>query len=150
MEGPWPGTRASSAWCATAPPTAASADLDETTAARGARPSWLTTAPACAARRLLLARGLWRARCPPGALPAHQATATVYVIPDWAGGPEPAAPPAEIPYEELWTHPGSRGPSRGQDPALPGPDLISPFGAAGVAPPGARGGAASGASQLRR
>uniref|UniRef100_A0A2R9CIJ4 CABIT domain-containing protein n=1 Tax=Pan paniscus TaxID=9597 RepID=A0A2R9CIJ4_PANPA len=40
--------------------------------------------------------------------------------------PEPAAPPAEIPYEELWAHQGPEGLVR----PPPGPDLIS-FGAAG-------------------
>ncbi|KAI5948412.1 GRB2-associated and regulator of MAPK protein 2 isoform X1 [Manis javanica] len=49
-----------------------------------------------------------------------------YVSPDWAGTPEPAALPAEIPYEELWTHQAAEG--RARQP--PGPDLIS-FGAAG-------------------
>lgn len=53
-----------------------------------------------------------------------------YVIPDWAGGPEPAAPPAEIPYEELWTHQAAEGQVEGRTRPLPGPDLIS-FGAAG-------------------
>uniref|UniRef100_A0A2K5F206 GRB2 associated regulator of MAPK1 subtype 2 n=1 Tax=Aotus nancymaae TaxID=37293 RepID=A0A2K5F206_AOTNA len=49
-----------------------------------------------------------------------------YVSPDWASSPEPAAPPAEIPYEELWAHQGPEGLAR----PPPGPDLIS-FGAAG-------------------
>ncbi|XP_034808676.1 GRB2-associated and regulator of MAPK protein 2 isoform X3 [Pan paniscus] len=49
-----------------------------------------------------------------------------YVSPDWAAVPEPAAPPAEIPYEELWAHQGPEGLVR----PPPGPDLIS-FGAAG-------------------
>ncbi|XP_032127765.1 GRB2-associated and regulator of MAPK protein 2 isoform X1 [Sapajus apella] len=49
-----------------------------------------------------------------------------YVSPDWAASPEPAAPSAEIPYEELWAHQGPEGLAR----PPPGPDLIS-FGAAG-------------------
>uniref|UniRef100_A0A2K6PWV8 GRB2 associated regulator of MAPK1 subtype 2 n=1 Tax=Rhinopithecus roxellana TaxID=61622 RepID=A0A2K6PWV8_RHIRO len=49
-----------------------------------------------------------------------------YVSPDWAAAPEPAAPPAEIPYEELWAHQGPEGLAR----PPPGPDLIS-FGTAG-------------------
>uniref|UniRef100_A0A8D1MKX5 CABIT domain-containing protein n=1 Tax=Sus scrofa TaxID=9823 RepID=A0A8D1MKX5_PIG len=53
-----------------------------------------------------------------------------YVSPDWAGAPEPAAPPAEIPYEELWTHQAAEGLSEGRARPLPGPDLIS-FGATG-------------------
>ncbi|XP_032509667.1 GRB2-associated and regulator of MAPK protein 2 isoform X1 [Phocoena sinus] len=53
-----------------------------------------------------------------------------YVSPDWAGAPEPAAPPAEIPYEELWTHQAAEGFAEGRTRPLPGPDLIS-FGAAG-------------------
>ncbi|XP_070368534.1 GRB2-associated and regulator of MAPK protein 2 isoform X3 [Equus asinus] len=53
-----------------------------------------------------------------------------YVSPDWAGAPEPAAPPAEIPYEELWTHQAPEGLAEGSVRPPPGPDLIS-FGAAG-------------------
>ncbi|XP_034513193.1 GRB2-associated and regulator of MAPK protein 2 [Ailuropoda melanoleuca] len=53
-----------------------------------------------------------------------------YVSPDWACAPEPAAPPAEIPYEELWTHQATEGLAEGRAWAPPGPDLIS-FGAAG-------------------
>ncbi|XP_033694798.1 GRB2-associated and regulator of MAPK protein 2 isoform X2 [Tursiops truncatus] len=53
-----------------------------------------------------------------------------YVSPDWAGAPEPAAPPAEIPYEELWTHQAAEGFAEGRTRPLPGPDLIS-FGATG-------------------
>ncbi|XP_027478085.1 GRB2-associated and regulator of MAPK protein 2 isoform X1 [Zalophus californianus] len=53
-----------------------------------------------------------------------------YVSPDWAGAPEPAAPPAEIPYEELWTHQAADGLAEGRAQPPPGPDLIS-FGAAG-------------------
>uniref|UniRef100_A0A8D0SPV9 CABIT domain-containing protein n=1 Tax=Sus scrofa TaxID=9823 RepID=A0A8D0SPV9_PIG len=55
-----------------------------------------------------------------------------YVSPDWAGAPEPAAPPVEIPYEELWTHQAAEGLSEGRARPLPGPDLIS-FG--GTGPP---------------
>ncbi|XP_077912199.1 GRB2-associated and regulator of MAPK protein 2 isoform X3 [Halichoerus grypus] len=55
-----------------------------------------------------------------------------YVSPDWAGAPEPAAPPAEIPYEELWTHQAADGLAEGRARPPPGPDLIS-FAAA--APP---------------
>ncbi|XP_042789427.1 GRB2-associated and regulator of MAPK protein 2 [Panthera leo] len=53
-----------------------------------------------------------------------------YVSPDWAGPPEPGAPPAEIPYEELWTHQAAEGLAEGRTRPPPGPDLIS-FGAAG-------------------
>uniref|UniRef100_A0A8D1FSP8 GRB2 associated regulator of MAPK1 subtype 2 n=1 Tax=Sus scrofa TaxID=9823 RepID=A0A8D1FSP8_PIG len=53
-----------------------------------------------------------------------------YMSPDWAGAPEPAAPPVEIPYEELWTHQAAEGLSEGRARPLPGPDLIS-FGATG-------------------
>lgn len=53
-----------------------------------------------------------------------------YVSPDWPGAPEPAAPPAEIPYEELWTHQAPEGLAEGSVRPPPGPDLIS-FGAAG-------------------
>ncbi|XP_075413118.1 GRB2-associated and regulator of MAPK protein 2 [Tenrec ecaudatus] len=55
-----------------------------------------------------------------------------YVSPDWAA-PEPGAPPAEIPYEELWTHQAAESlgllvEGRARPPS--GPDLIS-FGATG-------------------
>ncbi|XP_058407605.1 GRB2-associated and regulator of MAPK protein 2 [Diceros bicornis minor] len=53
-----------------------------------------------------------------------------YLSPDWASAPEPAAPPAEIPYEELWTHQAAEGLAEGRARPPPGPDLIS-FGAAG-------------------
>ncbi|XP_048209572.1 GRB2-associated and regulator of MAPK protein 2 [Perognathus longimembris pacificus] len=54
-----------------------------------------------------------------------------YVSPDWAGAPaEPPAPPAEIPYEELWAHQAPESLSEGRGRQPPGPDLIS-FGAAG-------------------
>ncbi|XP_012507942.1 PREDICTED: GRB2-associated and regulator of MAPK protein-like isoform X2 [Propithecus coquereli] len=53
-----------------------------------------------------------------------------YVSPDWAGAPEPAAPPAEIPYEELWAHQAPEGHAEERARPPPGPDLIS-FGAAG-------------------
>lgn len=48
-----------------------------------------------------------------------------YVSPDWAGAPDPAAPPAEIPYEELWTHQATEGLAEGRARPPPGPDLIS-------------------------
>ncbi|XP_032722881.1 GRB2-associated and regulator of MAPK protein 2 [Lontra canadensis] len=48
-----------------------------------------------------------------------------YVSPDWAGAPDPAALPAEIPYEELWTHQAVEGLSEGRVRPAPGPDLIS-------------------------
>uniref|UniRef100_A0A4W2EMQ0 CABIT domain-containing protein n=1 Tax=Bos indicus x Bos taurus TaxID=30522 RepID=A0A4W2EMQ0_BOBOX len=72
-------------------------------------------------------RALVPARAPG---PAHGDGDQEYVIPDWAGGLEPAAPPAEIPYEELWTHQAAEGLVEGRTRPLPGPDLIS-FGAAG-------------------
>ncbi|XP_029794424.1 GRB2-associated and regulator of MAPK protein 2 [Suricata suricatta] len=50
--------------------------------------------------------------------------------PDWAGLAEPGAPPAEIPYEELWTHQAAEGLAEGRTRPPAGPDLIS-FGAAG-------------------
>ncbi|XP_054978398.1 GRB2-associated and regulator of MAPK protein 2 isoform X1 [Sorex araneus] len=53
-----------------------------------------------------------------------------YVSPDWAAAPEPAAPPAEIPYEELWAHQAADGPGEGRSRPPPGPDLIS-FGTGG-------------------
>ncbi|KAB1266708.1 GRB2-associated and regulator of MAPK protein 2 [Camelus dromedarius] len=52
-----------------------------------------------------------------------------YMSPDWASAPEPAAPPAEIPYEELWAHQAAEA-FEGRARPLPGPDLIS-FGATG-------------------
>ncbi|XP_055108942.1 GRB2-associated and regulator of MAPK protein 2 isoform X3 [Symphalangus syndactylus] len=71
------------------------------------------------------APGLARAPGPLAPAPAGEGDQE-YVSPDWAAAPEPAAPPAEIPYEELWTHQGPEGLAR----PPPGPDLIS-FGAAG-------------------
>uniref|UniRef100_A0A8B7UFT4 GRB2-associated and regulator of MAPK protein 2-like n=1 Tax=Castor canadensis TaxID=51338 RepID=A0A8B7UFT4_CASCN len=53
-----------------------------------------------------------------------------YVSPDWAGAPEPAAPPAEIPYEELWAHQAPESVAEARARRSPGPDLIS-FAAAG-------------------
>ncbi|XP_006835287.1 PREDICTED: GRB2-associated and regulator of MAPK protein-like isoform X2 [Chrysochloris asiatica] len=50
-----------------------------------------------------------------------------YVNPDWAA-PEPAAPPSEIPYEELWTHQAVESFAEGRARPPSGPDLIS-FGA---------------------
>ncbi|KAM9069215.1 GRB2-associated and regulator of MAPK protein 2 [Sarcophilus harrisii] len=55
-----------------------------------------------------------------------------YMSPDWAGLSDPA-PPVEIPYEELWTHPatesfaegGGRGRGRQPPAGLRQPDLIS-------------------------
>ncbi|KAG8522442.1 GRB2-associated and regulator of MAPK protein 2 [Galemys pyrenaicus] len=57
-----------------------------------------------------------------------------YVSPDWAGAPEPAVPPPEIPYEELWTHQAAEGLGEGRARLPPGPDLIS-FGASGTPRP---------------
>ncbi|XP_030863820.3 GRB2-associated and regulator of MAPK protein 2 isoform X3 [Gorilla gorilla gorilla] len=71
------------------------------------------------------APGLARAPGPLAPAPAGEGDQE-YVSPDWAAAPEPAAPPAEIPYEELWAHQGPEGLVR----PPPGPDLIS-FGAAG-------------------
>ncbi|XP_064219991.1 GRB2-associated and regulator of MAPK protein 2 isoform X2 [Aotus nancymaae] len=71
------------------------------------------------------APGLARAPGPLAPAPAGDGDQE-YVNPDWASSPEPAAPPAEIPYEELWAHQGPEGLAR----PPPGPDLIS-FGAAG-------------------
>ncbi|XP_054403717.1 GRB2-associated and regulator of MAPK protein 2 isoform X3 [Pongo abelii] len=71
------------------------------------------------------APGLARASGPLAPAPAGEGDQE-YVSPDWAAAPEPAAPPAEIPYEELWAHQGPEGLIR----PPPGPDLIS-FGAAG-------------------
>ncbi|XP_054584267.1 GRB2-associated and regulator of MAPK protein 2 [Eptesicus fuscus] len=48
-----------------------------------------------------------------------------YVSPDWAGAPEPAASPAEIPYEELWAHQAAEGLAEGRARPPPGPDLIN-------------------------
>ncbi|XP_070284938.1 GRB2-associated and regulator of MAPK protein 2 isoform X2 [Myotis yumanensis] len=48
-----------------------------------------------------------------------------YVSPDWAGAPEPAASPAEIPYEELWAHQAAEGLAEGRPRPPPGPDLIN-------------------------
>ncbi|XP_004582705.2 GRB2-associated and regulator of MAPK protein 2 [Ochotona princeps] len=70
----------------------------------------------------------------PGQLVPAPATAPAgdgdqeYVSPDWAAA-NAAAPPAEIPYEELWAHqaPESLAEAR-KRPLPPGPDLIS-FGA---------------------
>ncbi|XP_055477984.1 GRB2-associated and regulator of MAPK protein 2 [Psammomys obesus] len=53
-----------------------------------------------------------------------------YVSPDWAGASEPAAPCAEIPYEELWLHQAPDGLPDARARPLPGPDLIS-FGTVG-------------------
>ncbi|XP_064151211.1 GRB2-associated and regulator of MAPK protein 2 isoform X2 [Loxodonta africana] len=52
-----------------------------------------------------------------------------YVSPDWAAS-ESAAPPPEIPYEELWTHQVAESLAEGRPRPPPGPDLIS-FGATG-------------------
>ncbi|KAM4867914.1 GRB2-associated and regulator of MAPK protein 2 [Thomomys bottae] len=55
-----------------------------------------------------------------------------YVSPDWAGAPQPPAPPVEIPYEELWAHQAPESlatEGRGRPP--PEPDLIS-FGGTGL------------------
>lgn len=71
------------------------------------------------------APGLARAPGPLALAPAGEGDQE-YVSPDWAAAPEPAAPPAEIPYEELWAHQGPEGLVR----PPPGSDLIS-FGAAG-------------------
>ncbi|KAI2522659.1 GRB2 associated regulator of MAPK1 subtype 2 [Homo sapiens] len=71
------------------------------------------------------APGLARAPGPLAPAPAGEGDQE-YVSPDWAAAPEPAAPPAEIPYEELWAHQGPEGLVR----PPPGLDLIS-FGAAG-------------------
>ncbi|XP_054196670.1 GRB2-associated and regulator of MAPK protein 2 isoform X3 [Homo sapiens] len=71
------------------------------------------------------APGLARAPGPLAPAPAGEGDRE-YVSPDWAAAPEPAAPPAEIPYEELWAHQGPEGLVR----PPPGLDLIS-FGAAG-------------------
>nr|XP_030863820.2 GRB2-associated and regulator of MAPK protein 2 isoform X4 [Gorilla gorilla gorilla] len=71
------------------------------------------------------APGLARAPGPLAPAPAGEGDQE-YVSPDWAAAPEPAAPPAEIPYEELWAHQGPEGLVRPPS----GPDLIS-FGAAG-------------------
>uniref|UniRef100_F7HUV3 GRB2 associated regulator of MAPK1 subtype 2 n=1 Tax=Callithrix jacchus TaxID=9483 RepID=F7HUV3_CALJA len=71
------------------------------------------------------APGLARAPGPLAPAPAGDGDKE-YVSPDWAASPEPAAPPAEIPYEELWAHQGPDGLAR----PTPGPDLIS-FGAVG-------------------
>ncbi|XP_028927639.1 GRB2-associated and regulator of MAPK protein 2 [Ornithorhynchus anatinus] len=54
-----------------------------------------------------------------------------YTSPDWTGPPE-LPPPAEIPYEELWTHQVTETVAEGrvrQLPALGQPDLISFAGA---------------------
>uniref|UniRef100_A0A2K6KMR7 GRB2 associated regulator of MAPK1 subtype 2 n=1 Tax=Rhinopithecus bieti TaxID=61621 RepID=A0A2K6KMR7_RHIBE len=77
------------------------------------------------ARLCLPAPGLARAPGPLAPAPAGEGDQE-YVSPDWAAAPEPAAPPAEIPYEELWAHQGPEGLAR----PPPGPDLIS-FGTAG-------------------
>uniref|UniRef100_A0A2K5NAX9 GRB2 associated regulator of MAPK1 subtype 2 n=1 Tax=Cercocebus atys TaxID=9531 RepID=A0A2K5NAX9_CERAT len=69
--------------------------------------------------------GLARAPGPLAPAPAGEGDQE-YVSPDWAAAPEPVAPPAEIPYEELWAHQGPEGLAR----PPPGPDLIS-FGTAG-------------------
>nr|XP_045006395.1 GRB2-associated and regulator of MAPK protein 2 [Jaculus jaculus] len=47
-----------------------------------------------------------------------------YVSPDWAGAPEPAAPAAEIPYEELWAHQAPENLAEARARLPPGPDLI--------------------------
>uniref|UniRef100_A0A667GN57 GRB2 associated regulator of MAPK1 subtype 2 n=1 Tax=Lynx canadensis TaxID=61383 RepID=A0A667GN57_LYNCA len=71
-----------------------------------------------------------RARRPPRPPARPGAARQEYVSPDWAGPPDPGAPPAEIPYEELWTHQAAEGLAEGRTRPPPGPDLIS-FGAAG-------------------
>ncbi|KAM5292815.1 GRB2-associated and regulator of MAPK protein 2 [Ctenodactylus gundi] len=70
-----------------------------------------------------------RAPGPPCPAPAPAGDADQeYVSPDWAAAPEPAAPPAEIPYEELWAHQapdlaslGAAGPPRREPEAPPPP-----------------------------
>ncbi|XP_037002665.2 GRB2-associated and regulator of MAPK protein 2 isoform X1 [Artibeus jamaicensis] len=71
------------------------------------------------------AHALARAPSPPGDCDQEE-----YVSPDWAGAPDPAASPAEIPYEELWAHQAAEGLAEGRTRQPPGPDLIS-FGAPG-------------------
>ncbi|XP_021580290.2 GRB2-associated and regulator of MAPK protein 2 isoform X1 [Ictidomys tridecemlineatus] len=76
------------------------------------------------------APGPARAFGPPLPAPSTDRDQEEYVSPDWAGVPEPAAPPAEIPYEELWAHQAPESLAEGRARPPPGPDLIC-FGAAG-------------------
>uniref|UniRef100_A0A8C6EYF0 GRB2 associated regulator of MAPK1 subtype 2 n=1 Tax=Marmota marmota marmota TaxID=9994 RepID=A0A8C6EYF0_MARMA len=76
------------------------------------------------------APGPARALGPPLPAPSTDRDQEEYVSPDWAGVPEPAAPPTEIPYEELWAHQAPESLAEGRARPPPGPDLIC-FGAAG-------------------